>query len=104
MGPDEYQESARRLEGIIRGAVRPVGAEQGPAERDAARNSPMLEAVMQELARCCSEVIAPPSGGADLGAILIGYQFKKVLAEHGLVVAPSEPTSGMEQSWKRGWL
>lgn len=102
--PIDYANSARQLDEIIQGAARRQGAEAGPDTRDAARQSPMLEAFMHELARCCNEVIVPPNGQADLGAILIGYRFKKVLEQHGLVIAPMEPTEEMERSWKQGWF
>jgi hypothetical protein len=60
--------------------------------------------MMRELARCAADVIVAPKGQADLGAILIGYQFKSILEQNRLALVPLEPTREMRREWSRGWF
>jgi aryl-alcohol dehydrogenase-like predicted oxidoreductase len=65
----------------------------------------VLEVAMAELARRCRDVIVQsPPNGADLGAILISYQFKEVLRRHGLAIVPEKPTALIRAAWKQGWF
>jgi hypothetical protein len=100
--PDDFANSAQQLEAVLQGAVRRHGTEA--ATRDAARHAENLEPVMRELARCANDVIVSPKGQADLGAILIGYQFKAILAQYQLALVPMEPTAAMQREWTRGWF
>jgi hypothetical protein len=100
--PDDFANSARQLEGILQGAVRRHGAEA--ETRDAARHADNLDLVMHELARCANDVVVPPKGQADLGAILIGYRFKGILEQYNLALVPMEPTVEMQMAWTRGWF
>lgn len=73
--------------------------------RNAARNEATLNPAMEELARCCSEVIVhSPPGGADLGAILIAYQLKGILEKYGLCLVPQNPSPAIKHAWKVGWF
>jgi hypothetical protein len=62
------------------------------------------EPVMRVLADCCRQNLVKPSGGADLGAILIGHQFKQVFEEYGLVIMPLRPSKNVGAAFARGWL
>jgi hypothetical protein len=102
--PDDFAKSARQLEGILHGAVRRYETDTEEETRNAARRAENLEPIMHELARCAADVIVPPKGQADLGAILIGYQFKSILEQNKLALVPLEPTPEMRREWTRGWF
>jgi hypothetical protein len=66
-------------------------------------NSDLLEKTMLELGWCCRDLIVHrPRDGADLGTILIGFQFKTILDELGLAIVPKVPTAKMKRAWKQG--
>jgi hypothetical protein len=102
--PEDYAMSARQLGSIIDGAVSRHLSEADDTTRNAARIKEDLVPVMRELARCCNEVIVPPTDRADLGAILVGYQFKAILEQYELVLVPSQPTVEMRAAWSGGWF
>jgi hypothetical protein len=56
-----------------------------------------------ELAACVKEVMSPPTDGADLGAILGAYIFKRILSDAGLAIVPINPTPKMKRAFRGGW-
>jgi hypothetical protein len=102
--PEDYAASASQLGSIIDGAVSRHLSEAEDTTRNAARVAEDLVPVMRELARCCHEVIVPPTDRGDLGAILIGYQFKAILEQYELALVPSQPTAEMRAAWSSGWF
>jgi hypothetical protein len=98
--PEDYAQSASQLQSVIDAAV--TRHQSDTTDRNAARLAKNLEPVMSELARCCNEVIVPPLGQADLGAILIAYQFKTILEKHKLALVPIQPTPAMQSAWSVG--
>ncbi len=63
------------------------------------------EAAMIVIAECCSQLLVQrPVDGPDLGAILIGHQFSKVLSEYGLVLMPLRPSEKVRAAFSRGWM
>jgi hypothetical protein len=99
-GPDELTADAKALRDIFH--RKDTARARAMLEREDLEG---LEAAMIVLASCCRDLIVRrPLGGADLGAILIGHQFKNALQKHGLAIVPEIPTGPMRAAWKKVWF
>src|SRR5262245_52978465 len=102
--PSDYAESAKALGHISRNRLAREGSDRAKAMLERG-DQEGLEAAMIVLAECCRDLIVQsPPNGADLGAILIGHMFKKVLEDYGLAVVPKTATPVMQAAWKQGWF
>lgn len=57
-----------------------------------------------ELVGYVTNVLNPPSQGAELGDILGAYIFKAVLRDAGYAIVPLTPSRDMEQAYRSSWL
>src|ERR1700730_8748916 len=96
--PEDYGQSATQLQNIIDTVTTRHQSDTTADTRDEARLAKNLEPVMREIASCSNEVVVPPHGQADLGAILIAYQFKSILEKHKLALVPIQPTPAMRSA------
>jgi hypothetical protein len=56
------------------------------------------------LASSARAVFDPPYGGPQLGEIFDCARLKQALEDHGLTIAPVNPTRGMRRAFREGWF